>query len=72
MVGGVIVAVDDELPPRVAATTPPATAAPAIARMVISLAEMPAETAPAAALTAFVWLMVVLAVCPWCEAVTWI
>jgi len=54
MVVGVAAGVDDP-PLRVAATTPPATAAPAMAMMAISLAEIPAPAAaPAVAATALV------------------
>lgn len=57
--------------PRVAATTPPAAAPPAIPnRMAMVLPEIPPAAAPVA--KAFDWLMVALAVWPWCEAVTWI
>ena len=63
-------AVVDE-PPRVAATTPPATAAPATANMMRTLADIPAAAAPAAApATALVWLIVTLATRPCEDAVT--
>ena len=73
--GVIVVAVGagvDEPPPWVAATTPPATAAPATANIMSTLADIPIPAAaPAAApATALVWLMVTLATRPCEDAVT--